>query len=175
MAQDDSGLQWYAFRMRGRVPHESQQVAQDAGFETYYALKPELKDDSYDVTAEQAIGTRAVLPSIIFVRCTHEFARQMRNHRVMWPMCMPGTTEFAVISEREMKVFRTAVESGLRNLEVIDLELAKGQRVRVLEGMFKGYEGYVVRLHNNRRFVITIPGVVALATIYIPPHLLAKV
>ena len=175
MAQDENALQWYAFRMRGHVPNESQRVAHEAGFDTYYALQRELKDASYDIPAEQAICTRAVLPSIIFVRCTCEFARQMRNHRVMWPMCMPGTSEFAAISEREIEIFRAAVESGCRNLEVIDTNLATGQRVRVLDGIFKDQEGYIVKIRGDKRFVVSIPGVVALATIYIPPHLLTRV
>ena len=175
MAQDENALQWYAFRMRGHVPNESQRVAHEAGFDTYYALQRELKDASYDIPAEQAIGTRAVLPSIIFVRCTCEFARQMRNHRVMWPLCMPGTSEFAAISEREMEIFRATVESGCRNLEVIDTNLATGQRVRVLDGIFKDQEGYIVKIRGDKRFVVSIPGVVALATIYIPPHLLTRV
>ena len=88
---------------------------------------------------------------------------------------MPGTSEFAAISEREMEIFRAAVESGCRNLEVIDTNLATGQRVRVLDGMFKDHEGYIVKIRGDKRFVVSIPGVVALATIYIPQHLLTKV
>lgn len=165
-------LCWYAFRMRGRIPREAQEVARQAGFETYYALRKFLKDDSYDTPTEQAFDEKALMPSIIFVKCTEKFALQMRNNRVMWPFSMPGTREVCPISQKEMEIFKAAVESGCRNLEVIDLDLVAGDKVRVLDGMFKGQEGHIVKIRGDKRFVVSIPGVVALATIYIPRHLL---
>lgn len=165
-------LNWYAFRMRGRSPREAQQLAAREGFDTYYALRKFLKDDSYETSAEEAFDEKALMPTVIFVRCTVEFALRMRNNYVMWPFCLPGSRTVCPISQREMEIFRATVESGCRNLEVIDLELVVGDKVRVLDGMFKGQEGHIVKIRGDKRFVVTIPGVVALATIYIPRHLL---
>lgn len=50
-----------------------------------------------------------------------------------------------------------------------------GDKVRVLDGIFKDQEGYIVKIRGDKRFVISIPGVVAIATIYIPKHLLAPI
>lgn len=86
---------------------------------------------------------------------------------------MPGEKSLCPITQRDIDVFRTAVESGCRNLEVIDENLAMGDKVRVLDGIFKDQEGHIVKIRGDKRFVISIPGVVAIATIYIPKHLLA--
>ncbi|MDO4511171.1 MAG: hypothetical protein Q4B68_05055, partial [Bacteroidales bacterium] len=166
-------LHWYAFRMHSRTPHQAQAIARKAGFDTYYALRPILADTSYQATSQQAMTEKALMPSVIFIKCTSEFAQRMRDSRQMWPYTLPGTSAITPIAEADMQVFRAAVESGCRKLEVIDPNLAVGQRVRVLGGIFAGQEGYIVKLRGDKRFVITIPGVVAIATIYIPPHLLA--
>lgn len=40
--------------------------------------------------------------------------------------------------------------------------------MRVTEGPFKGAEGYIKRIKGNRRLIVSIEGVVAVATTYIP-------
>ncbi len=166
-------LHWYAFRMRGRTPHEAQAIARREGFASYYALRKTLTDPSYQTPTDEAFHDCALLPSVIFIKCSEAFALKMQASKIMWPYCMPGDTALCPITERDMDVFRTAVESGCRNLEVIDASLAVGDKVRVLDGIFKDQEGYIVKIRGDKRFVITIPGVVAIATIYIPKHLLA--
>ena len=44
--------------------------------------------------------------------------------------------------------------------------------MRVTDGVFKGAEGYVKRIKKDRRLVVSIRGVVAVATSYIPPQFL---
>ena len=150
-----------------------QAIARREGFETYYALRKQLKDASYDTPTDEAFQDKPLLPSVIFVKCTEAFAQKMQDSKKMWPYRMPGEKSLCPITQRDIDVFRTAVESGCRNLEVIDENLAMGDKVRVLDGIFKDQEGYIVKIRGDKRFVISIPGVVAIATIYIPKHLLA--
>ena len=58
--------------------------------------------------------------------------------------------------------------AGKKNLEAIDISLAKGDRIRVTNGMFKGAEGYITRVHNAKRLIVAIEGIAAVATTYIP-------
>ena len=60
-------------------------------------------------------------------------------------------------------------------LEAIDEKLIKGDKVRVTEGVFKGSEGYIVRVHGTKRFVVLLEGIVAMSTTYIPRTHLEKV
>ena len=173
MESTAQSLQWYAFRMTARTPYEAQAIARREGFETYYALRKQLKDASYDTPTDEAFQDKPLLPSVIFVKCTEAFALKMQDSKKMWPYRMPGEKSLCPITQRDIDVFRTAVESGCRNLEVIDENLAMGDKVRVLDGIFKDQEGYIVKIRGDKRFVISIPGVVAIATIYIPKHLLA--
>lgn len=70
MESTAQSLQWYAFRMSVRTPHEAQAIARREGFETYYALRKQLKDASYDTPTDEAFQDKPLLPSVIFVKCT---------------------------------------------------------------------------------------------------------
>lgn len=53
-------------------------------------------------------------------------------------------------------------------------DFSKGDRVRILGGPFKGAVGRFVRVKGDRRVVVCINGVVAVATTFIHPSLIEK-
>ena len=70
------------------------------------------------------------------------------------------------------------VSAGRDGLELLGddrPEYHEGDRVVVTDGPFKGAEGHIKRIKRDRRLVVTIRGVVAVATTYIHPSLLRKV
>ncbi|MBR1543532.1 MAG: UpxY family transcription antiterminator [Muribaculaceae bacterium] len=54
-------------------------------------------------------------------------------------------------------------------------DFVKGDRVRILGGPFEGAEGVFVRVKGDRRVVVSIEGVVAVATTFIHPSLIEKI
>ena len=84
----------------------------------------------------------------------------------------------AIISDHEMSIFKMVTSDGNPDLEYMDpgaISFKKGQHVRVTGGLFEGAEGYIQRIHGNRRLVVAIEGVVAVATSYIPSCFLEKI
>jgi transcription antitermination factor NusG len=55
-------------------------------------------------------------------------------------------------------------------LRDITSKLREGQKVRVIDGPFKGVEGTVVRIKRSRRIVVELPGMLAIATTYVSPQ-----
>lgn len=51
----------------------------------------------------------------------------------------------------------------------------KGQRVRIMGGPFRGYEGRFVRVKGDRRVVVEIPGVMAVATGFVHPSMVEAI
>ena len=51
----------------------------------------------------------------------------------------------------------------------------QGDHVKVIDGTFKGAEGYICRIKKNHRLIITVHGVCAVATSYIPQAFLKKI
>ena len=86
---------------------------------------------------------------------------------------------FSVIPDRQMAAFRLVTESGVSGLSFFSdddiTRYKQGDKVRVTEGPLKGAEGYIRRIKKDRRLLVSIEGVVAVATSYIPVHQLEKV
>lgn len=57
-------------------------------------------------------------------------------------------------------------------MEIDSTRYQKGVHVRVIDGPFKGAEGYICRIKKNRRLIVALEGVCAIATSYIPQEFL---
>lgn len=66
-----------------------------------------------------------------------------------------------------MKVSET-MDEDLIYLTEISARLREGQVVRVTEGLLSGVEGRVVRIRKSRRLLVEIPGMLAVASAYVP-------
>lgn len=60
-------------------------------------------------------------------------------------------------------------------VEPAELHLVKGQKVRITGGVFEGVIGEFVRIRHDRRVVVNIEGVMAVATTFIPPSLVEPI
>ena len=54
-------------------------------------------------------------------------------------------------------------------------DFTKGERVRIIGGMFAGAEGVFVRIKGDRRVVINVEGLVAVATTFVHPSMIEKI
>ena len=83
-----------------------------------------------------------------------------------------------IIPDREMNIFMLVTSSGEKGMEYLGADSTKfcrGERVRVIDGKFKGAEGYICRIKKNSRLVVAIQGVCAVATSYIPQSFIQKI
>ena len=127
--------------------------------------------------------SQTFLPSLIFIRT--EMQRVLELRRDEWEsiyvysdMSEHGTRLPVTIPEEEFNVFRivtSAGDTGLKFLGDNPEMYMQGDKVRVIGGPFKGAEGYIKRIKKDRRLVVTVSGVAAIATSFIPPELLEKI
>jgi len=129
-----------------------------------------------------------MVTSLLFFRTTPEMVADI--DKMLWEASAMGKpkgfiyksadrTSFAVIPDAQMAAFRLVTESGASGLEFFaddDLaRFAKGTRVRVVDGPLKGAEGYIKRIRRDRRLLVCIEGIIAVATSYIDPKNLQKI
>jgi len=121
-----------------------------------------------------------LIRSLMFVRSTNESLDKIRlkhagsvspyyDQRTRKPLTIPDEQMDSFIKLCDIK------DSGLEYLGEDGPQFHKGDRVRVTDGIFKGYEGYIKRIKHDRRLIVTIEGVAAFATKFIPPAFLEKV
>ncbi|SEA89273.1 Transcription antitermination factor NusG [Alistipes timonensis JC136] len=169
---------WYALKVfYNRVFEVERLLAQD-GVKSYIPLR----------CVETTVGGRTIrrrepaVSSLMFVRGREQYvlelSKRLKNTMPLMAYFDRDTRKPAVISDLEMNVFMLVTSTGDPGLEYLGEEpsdLRSGDRVRVTEGPFKGAEGYIKRIKGNRRLIVSIEGVVAVATTYIPGCFLEKI
>lgn len=123
---------------------------------------------------------RPAISSLLFMQSTPEQAEAIRTELRGRAMLYtdPESREPIAIPEREMQIFMLVTsreESGLEYFSEQPASWHEGERVRVTEGIFKGAEGRIKRIRGDHRLVVSIEGVVAVATTYIPGAFLEKI
>lgn len=126
---------------------------------------------------------KAVIPHVLFIRTTRLQALRLEvSGRTepgaipLWIYRYPKTREPQVITRESIDLLRmlTADDtSGCRIYTVKDFR--PGQRVRVKDGMFKGYEGTVQRIAKNRHVVVNLQGLCLVILPFIHPDLLEEI
>lgn len=114
---------------------------------------------------------RPVVSNMIFARASRSEIRRFKEmHGVVQYLTRPvdGRNVPITVPDSEMDSFRKAVErAGDSNIYMRpeEVDLSKGQRVRVCSGALEGCEGVFMKVKGarNRRLVIMLDGSVALA------------
>lgn len=86
--------------------------------------------------------------------------------------------KWATIPDKQMESFRLLTENGGDGLTFYTanlVKLAQGDKVRVIDGPLKGAEGYIKRIKKDRRLLVCVEGVIAVASSYIPDKMLEKI
>lgn len=74
-----------------------------------------------------------------------------------------------------MNSFQLVTSAEDRGMELLpdgSVDFSVGGHVRVVDGVFKGAEGYVKRIQGRKRLVVSIEGIAVVATSYIPKSFL---
>lgn len=189
-------MDWYALKVFYNKVFDFEQQMRRRGIESYFPVRrEEVKGEAYlrfrremalnrneDILGDRYIFEEPhlykrvpLISSMMFIRCEKEDLRCVREdiEGKGFIYMNADWTAPAVIPEREMKDFRMVADSGALGLEIFNddsiTRYKTGARVRVKEGPLKGAEGYIKRIKKDRRLVVAIAGVVAIATTYIPP------
>lgn len=88
------------------------------------------------------------------------------------------TNQPIIVPDSQMRSFMAVAgnsDQELVYLEPSAVSFRKGERVRVTGGIFEGVEGEFIRVKNDRRVVVSIRGVMAIATTFIHPSLIEPI
>ena len=141
------------------------------------------KDHRYIVEGAVIYARKPLVTSLLFVLATEteiaEIDALLREPTAMgrakgFVYKTADFSTFATIPAKQMEQFRLVVDSGAGGLEFFAdddfTRYKQGSRVRVTSGPMKGAEGYIKRIRRDRRLLVCIEGIIAVATSYIPPE-----
>ena len=168
---------WYAMKVfHNKAFKLEEEISSQLGLECYV---PREKVVVENCDGKRICKIRPAVAGLLFLKTSAEGLKSVKaltNGAAMFYPAPDGTP--AVIPEKEMTMFRlvtSAKDDGLEYISDAGTDCSVGQKVRVLEGPFAGAEGNICRIKGNRRLVVSIHGICAVATSYIPACFLEKI
>ncbi len=169
---------WFALKVFYNKVFEIEELLKKESMETYIPMEEVLVERD----GKRKRVRRPVINSLMFfrstTRCAQELQRQFTNKVILYTRQTELGRVPLAIPEREMNIFMLVTSSGEQGLEFFGEDNPKfhlGERVLVTDGKFKGAEGVICRIRKNSRLIVTVEGVCAVATSYIPQAFLYRI
>ena len=163
-----SDMNWFAIRVSYSRELALKAILDAEKIENFIPMR-------YEYVIKSGKRVRRLLPAIhnlVFVHSTRKRIDALKDElESSMPIRFIMNREFCrpvVIPDAQMRSFILYVEPA-------ELHLAKGQKVRITGGVFEGVIGEFVRIRHDRRVVVNIEGVMAVATTFISPSLVEPV
>lgn len=174
----NSEYHWYALRITYHRELVLKEFLDKNNIENFIPMRYE-----YVTRKEQRI--RKLVPAIhnlVFIYSTRKKIDEIKEENaVLLPLRYimdRETKQPIIVPEIQMRHFIAI--AGSYDQQVIYLppteySMQKGDRVRITGGVFEGVEGIFVRVKGDRRVVVSIQGVMAVATTFIHPSLIVPI
>ncbi|MBP5687580.1 MAG: UpxY family transcription antiterminator [Muribaculaceae bacterium] len=166
---------WYAIRVTFNREMKVKDDLDLRGIESFVPMK-------YVMGTRRGRRVKKLVPSIHNLIFFHIEPSVMKKYKATTKMPIryimnPATKKPVVVPEHEMKNFIAVAGTYEEQLEYITPkpgQFTRGDRVRILGGPFEGAEGVLQRVKGDSRVIVSIMGLVAVATTTIHPSLLEK-
>lgn len=116
-----------------------------------------------------------VVRNLIFIKSPRHYINELKLRFPLRYIMDHCTDHPMIVPEKQMQNFMTVAnrcDQPIVYLDANELNSKIGTRVRINAGVFKGVEGKLVKVRNNKRVVVQIEGLVIVATHYIHPSYL---
>ncbi|MDE6327738.1 MAG: UpxY family transcription antiterminator [Duncaniella sp.] len=169
---------WYAMKVFFNRVFDIRDLLTNRGVTTYLPLTERLVKRGGTVSRVET----PLISSLLFFHTTPSVAVSLAPEiegRAMIYTRRNGLQRTPVaIPDKEMDIFMLVTSGGKEGVEYLGDDSPRyhlGDRVRVTDGPFTGSEGHIARIKNNNRLVVTVKGLCAVATSYIPRAFLEKI
>lgn len=173
MSSVERKLYWFAAYTKINQELTIKRRLDGIGVENYLAMRDEVRE-----TPSGKKNVRVILiPHLIFIRTDQTTAYSLVNEQGINVVYLKDlvTRHLLVVPEKQMRDFMFLLDFSDSIVEVINEELKRGDRVRVIKGPLVGLEGELLRIKGHKRVIVKLEGVVSIATSYIPGSFLEKI
>lgn len=179
MINDTANLEWFPMRVTYCRELKMKEQLDKLGIETYIPMHHEIVDDAKGRRLELV----PAIHNLIFVHTEQKRLTELKMTRseleplryMMRPTENSDQKEIIRVPDKQMNDFMHVANAGDKQAMFLQYGnyLDKvGRRVKVASGYFAGVEGVIKRIKNNRRVVVQIDGVAAVAITHVPSEYL---
>lgn len=177
-----SEKQWFVLRVTYQRELIAKEKFQAIGIESFVPMQ---KTRCLDKRGKLVWKNIAALHNYIFVHSTREKIDCIKQEYIPWLRYVispnrDSGSRIMTVPAKQMESFIAIAgneEERILYLNPDELNLTNGDRVRIIDGPFKGAEGILIKIEHKRekRVVVKIDGVAAVATTSIPQTLIEKI
>ena len=170
----DTQKYWYALRVTYSREMKVKSFFDDLGIETFIPMQ-EVERIVFGRKRKMVVPA---IHNLIFVRIEPNQIKRIKQTTTL-PVCYimnPESKSPVTIDDKQMQDFITVCNANLKSMQWIDCsaaELRSGDKVEIVDGMFAGVHGIMVRRNGRGRFVVSIE--VAAVAISVPAKSLKKI
>ena len=165
---------WFAMRATYRRELEAMHLLEKANLGCFIPMQ-------YKISIRRGRKVRALVPvirNLVFVHARPSDVQRVKS-QITYLQYITDTRsgQKIIIPDHEMQCFIAVAgtyNDHLLYFQPEELNLSKGTRVRITGGDFEGYEGVFVKVKGarDRRVVISLQGVIAMAMATLSPDLI---
>ena len=170
---DDKKINWYVAHTRVNQELWIKKKLDELGIENFLPQEEQVR--------ETPLGRKTIrvllIHGMIFIHTDKATSFSLINDHglnIVYLKDREGRCSL-IIPDKQMEDFMFLLDFSTDGVEVLNKDLKRGDRVRVIKGPLLGLEGELVRLKGHKRVVIRLDGVASIATSYIPSSFLEKI
>ena len=170
---EDKKVHWYVAYTRVNQELLVKKKLDELGIENFLPLDEQLRDTPF---GRKTIRV-PLIHGMIFIRTDKMTSFSLLNEyslNMVYLKDIEGRGSL-VVPDKQMEDFMFLLDFSPEGIEILNKDLKRGDRVRVIKGPLVGLEGELVRLRGHKRVVIRLEGVASIATSYIPGSFLEKI
>lgn len=172
-----SDIHWFPMRVTYSRELKAKAHLENLGIECFVPMR-------YTFVEEDGWPKRELLPALhnlIFVHSTQETITNLKirdkEADILRYIMVPHTTiknkrpEIMVVPDAQMSNFikvASRTDDSVMFLDYRDVLARKGREVLIAEGPFAGVRGNIIRIQKNKRVVVMLEGLAAVAIKYTP-------
>lgn len=166
-------MHWYAAYTRVNQELLIQKRLDELGIENYLPQEERMRETPLGLKKIRVI----LIHGLIFIRTDKTTSFSLLNDYMLNIVYLKDreNRHSLIIPDKQMQDFMFLLDFSTDGVEVLNKDLKRGDRVKVIKGPLQGLEGELVRLKGHKRVIVRLDGVVSIATSYIPGSFLEKI
>ena len=175
---DENEIVWYPLRVTYAREMKVKEYLAGRGIESFIRMRYEQK-----LRGEEMVKIQVpVVHNFIFVHISKAELKDIKAASLISPFIryiMNLETRLPlIVPDKQMQDFIAvagSMDEQLMYLSSAEVAMKKGDRVRIIGGIWEGVEGKFVRIKRGLRVVVEIEGIMAVATASLHPSLVEKI
>ena len=166
-------MHWYVAYTRVNQEFLIKKKLDELGIENFLPLEEQVRDTPLG----RKIIRVLLIHGMIFIRTDKVTSFSLINEyslNIVYLRDLEGRRSL-IVPDKQMEDFMFLLDFSPDGIEILNKDLKRGDRVRVIKGPLQGLMGELVRLRGHKRVVIRLEGVVSIATSYIPGSFLERI